>query len=175
MSKVKKKHVWEMSKEEIDMAYKELQNKKKEKAKIEVEEELKKIEEERLCSDSELDFLKILAIIDSMPKNNEKLWYTDVVTQCFNFNCKFSFGDLMEDRLGRICKKYNIKKARYQNRSYIVKDSIMEIIQAIKINTPKFFINIEKNLFKQQKQQDQNTIICKIAERYMRQIEKEKK
>ena len=166
------KKLKKMSKEEKDIAFKELRKRQKEKARIEVEEERKKIEEERICSDSELDFLKILAIIDSMPKNNEKLWYTDVVTQCFNFNCKFSFGDLMEDRLGRICKKYSIKKARYQNRSYIVKDSIMEIIILAKVNN--IFASIKKNFLQQQSLQQHNEKYIKIFERFAKQI-KEKK
>ena len=168
------KKLKKMSKEEKDIAFKELRKRQKEKARIEVEEEIKIKEEKRICSDSELDFLKILAIIDSMPKNNEKLWYTDVVTQCFNFNCKFGFEkDLTESRLGNICRKCGIKTARYRNKSYIVKNSIMEMINYAKLINPNIFDNIKKNFLLQQQPQYQKKYI-EIIKRYVKQ-EKEKK
>mgnify|MGYP001574766826 CR=1 FL=1 len=177
------KKLKKMSKEEIDIAYKELQKKKKEKARIEVEEERKKIEEERICSNLELDFLKIIAIIDnmldSMLESNEKLWYTDVVTQCFNFNCKFSFEKkLTEAKLGYICRDHDIETARYQNRSYIVKSSIIEMIKDMWIVNPCIFKDIKKNFLQQQTQQHNKKhieIAKRFVKQYMRQIEKEKK
>ena len=92
--------------------------------------------------DYEFDALRLFVLMQEMLQESDKLWYSDVVKQFKDIKgLSLLNGELNESKLGHICKNYNIKIGRYENKSYILQQDMDEVIQRIR---PEFFDDIKQ-------------------------------